>query len=128
MTIMLLTSPAIRRHLDGWRANRLAAGDVDPLGDHQKFASVTQQGCASQALADAMGQEPFPGFDARAGAMPRDHAGILEQSLEHCLWISCLNEGRSDQYSEFSYVASRFTGSLIQRGFLAGRHIILEAT
>jgi hypothetical protein len=31
----------IRRHLDGWRADRLAAGDVDPLGDHQKFASVT---------------------------------------------------------------------------------------
>jgi hypothetical protein len=39
MAMVLLTSPAIRR-LDGWRADRLAAGDVDPLGDHQKFASV----------------------------------------------------------------------------------------
>jgi hypothetical protein len=40
MAMVLLTSPAIRRRLDGWRADRLAAGDVDPLGDHQKFASV----------------------------------------------------------------------------------------
>jgi hypothetical protein len=40
MAMVPLTSPAIRRRLDGWRADRLAAGDVDPLGDHQKFASV----------------------------------------------------------------------------------------
>src|ERR1019366_9615158 len=36
--------------------------------------------------------------------------------------------GRSDQYSGFSYVASRSAGSLLQRGLQAGRHIILEAT
>jgi hypothetical protein len=42
MTIMLFTSPAIRRSLNGWQANSLAAGDVDPLGDHQEFASVAQ--------------------------------------------------------------------------------------
>src|ERR1035437_1444858 len=65
MAITLLPSPAIRRRLDGWPANRLAAGDVDPLGDHQKFASVAEQGCASQALADAMLQESFPGFGSR---------------------------------------------------------------
>src|ERR1039458_8991774 len=40
MAMVPLTSPAIRRRLDGWRVDRLAAGDVDPLGDHQKFASV----------------------------------------------------------------------------------------
>src|ERR1039457_3781690 len=39
MAMVPLTSPAIRR-LEAWRADRLAAGDVDPLGDHQKFASV----------------------------------------------------------------------------------------
>src|ERR1022692_5225010 len=51
------------------------------------------QGCASQALADAMRKKSFPGFDGRAATMPRDHAGILEQSLERCFRISCLNEG-----------------------------------
>ena len=92
MTITLLTSPAIRR-LNGWRANRLAAGDVNPLGDRQKFASVPQQGRASQALAGAMLQESLPSFGSRARTMPRDCTGILEQSLEHCFGISCLNEG-----------------------------------
>src|ERR1022692_2494737 len=32
MAMVPLTSPAIRRRLDGWRVDRLAAGDVDPLG------------------------------------------------------------------------------------------------
>src|ERR1017187_6304144 len=51
--MFLLPSPPIRRRLDGGRADRLAAGDVDPLGDHQKFASVAEQRCATQALAGA---------------------------------------------------------------------------
>jgi len=34
MTTVLLPSPAIRGYLDGWRANGLAAGDVDALGDY----------------------------------------------------------------------------------------------
>jgi hypothetical protein len=51
---MLLTSPAIGGRLDDGCANRLVHGDVDSLGDHQKFASVPPQRRASQALADAM--------------------------------------------------------------------------
>jgi hypothetical protein len=127
MAIMLLPIPAIGSRLDSSQANRLADGDVDSLGDYQKFASVTQQSCASQALTDAMRQESFPGFDGWAGTMPRDHAGILEQSFEHCLDL-LFERGRSNQYSGFSYVASSFTGSLIQWGLQDGRHIILEAT
>ena len=46
-------------------ANSLANGDVDSLGDHQKLPSVAYQGRASQALADAMVQEPFSGFGER---------------------------------------------------------------
>src|ERR1039458_1926288 len=40
MALVLLTRQAVPRGLEGGRADRLAAGDVDPLGDHQKFASV----------------------------------------------------------------------------------------
>jgi hypothetical protein len=80
---MLLTGPAISGRLNGWQANRLAAGDVDPLGDHQKFASVAKQGCAGQALDDAMLQESLPGFGGSARTMSLDYTGVLEQSLEH---------------------------------------------
>jgi hypothetical protein len=37
---MLPTSPTISCRLNDWRANRLANGDVDSLGDYQKFPSV----------------------------------------------------------------------------------------
>src|ERR1039458_8541100 len=93
MAMVLLTSPAIRRRLDGWRADRLVAGGCDPLRDPQTSPRVAWESCASQALADAMRKESFPGFDGRGATMPRDHAGILEQSLEHCFRTSCLNEG-----------------------------------
>jgi hypothetical protein len=53
MAIMLLTGPAISGRFNGWQGNRLAAGDVDPLGDHQKFASVAKQGCAANEHAPA---------------------------------------------------------------------------
>jgi len=53
--------------------------------------------------------------------------GTLEQSLEHCSDL-LFGRGRSDRYSAFSYVASRFTGSMTRRGLQPGRHIILEAT
>src|SRR5712692_10202043 len=127
MATVLHTSPAISGGLNGWQANGLAEGDVDSPGDYQQFSSVAEQGCASQALANAMLQESLPGFGRRARTMPRDHTGILEQSLEHCSDL-LFERGRSAQYSGFSYVASRFTGSLIQRGLLAGRQLILEAT
>jgi hypothetical protein len=84
MTTVLLPSPAISGRLDGWRTNGLADGDVDSLGDYQKFSSVAEQGCASQALADAMLQESLPSFGGWARTMPRDHTGVLEQSFEHC--------------------------------------------
>src|ERR1019366_7775665 len=51
MAIVLLTSPAIRRRLDGWRANRLAAGGVGSLGGHPKVASVGEQNWGRQTLA-----------------------------------------------------------------------------
>jgi len=51
---MLLTSSTIGGSLDDGCANRLVHGDIDSLGDHQKFASVPQQRRASQALAEAM--------------------------------------------------------------------------
>jgi hypothetical protein len=57
VAIVLLTSPAVSGRLNGRRANRLADGDVDSLGDYQKLSSVAEQGRASQALAQAMLQE-----------------------------------------------------------------------
>lgn len=84
MATVLLTSPTISGYLNGWQANRLAAGDVDSFGNYQEFASVAEQGCAGQALADAMLQESLTGFSGWARTMPRDHAGVLKQSLEHC--------------------------------------------
>jgi hypothetical protein len=62
---MLLVSPAISGRLDDWGANSLADGDVDSLGDHQKLPSVAHHGRASQALANAMVQEPLSGFGER---------------------------------------------------------------
>src|ERR1022692_5066358 len=52
MAMVLLTSPAIRR-LDGWRADRLPPGGVDPLGGPPKVPSGGEQGCASPTFADA---------------------------------------------------------------------------
>ena len=125
---MLLTRPAISGRLNGRRTNCLALGDVDSLGDYQEFSSVAEQGCASQALVRAMLQELFSGFSKRARTMPRDYTGILEQSLEHYLDLLVFERGRSDQYSRFSYVVSRCTGSLILTVVKTGRHINLEAT
>ena len=126
VAIMLLTGPSVSGRLNGRRADH-PEGDVDSLSDHQKFSGVAEQTCAGQALADAMLKESFSGFGRRARTMPRDYTGILEQSLEHCSDL-LFERGRSDQYSGFSYVASSFTASMIQRGLQAGRHIILEAT
>ena len=83
MAAVLFTCPMVSRRLDRWQANRLTAGDVDPLGDYQKFSGVAEQRCASQALAGAVVQEKLAGFYGCVGTMPRDHARVLEQSLEH---------------------------------------------
>jgi hypothetical protein len=83
MANALLTSPAISGRLNAVHANSRIAGEIDSLGDYQQFSSVAEQGCAGQALADAMLQESLSGFGEWARTMPRYHTWILEQSLEH---------------------------------------------
>jgi hypothetical protein len=126
MALLLLTSPAIRR-LDGWRANRLDAGDVNPLGITKRSRAWPNkvapakpwptQCLRNHSRASANGP-------VRCRATTRGYLNKVSKTVSDLRF----ERGRSDQYSGFSYVASSFTGSLIQRDLQAGRHIILEAT